>query len=289
MRYLILTDHPSKYNDLRVSKSQKYLVDSKTLYIPPMVAKFFWVPGYTWMVWLITLFYRFDALYCHDLFLSCAGVKRWRRKKVICDLHENFYDCFNHARFRFRFLKWFFRPARINRMIRKVKKHGTIVTVTKGIADMYGTDLYYPNVGVNSNESLGVMHKRLVFIGRDRGLKDVDHDIYHIKSECTVFLKIRGIGLLPNPDNPQNNHASPNKLFCYMNSGMPVVCASHMREVVKVIDKYGCGYYEDTIDQAIKKAMDDPYIGIKADNAKRAVIDEYNEENLVVPFFKSIQ
>lgn len=318
MRYLILTDHP--LNDLRVSKSQKYLKDSKTLQVPSFLSKFFWIPGYPLLISLITYFYRFDALYCHDLFLSYAGIKR-KGKKTYCDLHENFYDHFNHARFKYKFIGWFFRKKRIQKMLSRVIKDGVVITVSRGIADSYDTKYYYPNVS-SPTLTIDIIKFRtydknvFVFVGRNRELENIDWSIFSgslfIYSKDNIdcqkitdsangridvtqykdfhgnFIPINGIGLLPNKYSLQSIDASPNKLFTYLNSGIPVVCSDYMREVVRVLDKYDCGYYAETIEKAMMLAIKDvDGLGEKAGNARKAVF-EYNEDNLVKPLFDQI-
>lgn len=306
MKYLILSDHP--INDLRVSKSQKYL-PGKTLQIPKIIAKFFWVPGYGFLIYLLTFLYKFDCLYAHDLFLSRAATMR--NKPVYADLHENFYDCFHHSKFRLKIVGWFFRDARIYKMIEKVKDKATVITCTRPQADLYGTRFFYPNVG-SGEIDLYKKHKRdsIIFVGRNRGLenvnwKEVPRNHLIIISDNTGFdvratyLKLSDprvkhiyrtstYGLLPNPANPHTRIASPNKLFTYMKNGLAVICADHMEEVVRIIDKYDCGYHAPTIEEAINKALTSDPIQ-KCNNARMAVFEEYNERKLVRPVFAAIK
>lgn len=312
MKYLILSDHQK--NDLRVSKSQVHL-PGKTMQIPKLMAKFFWVPGYGLLIYLLTFLYKFDCLYAHDLFLSRAAVMR--NKPVYADLHENFYDCFNHSKFKYKFVKWFFRPTRIEKMISKIKKKATIVTVSKSLADIYQCNYFYPNVGDGSVSLHKKTHNdRIFFVGRNRGLEHID---WNEKPKCELIvvsdnfpeinlpdhitlrvlktgdLRIRSYahvciyGLLPNKDCPQSEVASPNKLFTYMKYGMTPICADHMKEVVKVIDKYDCGYHAPTIEQAILKAFADTDTSNKSMRAREAVFDHYNEKKLVEPVFDIIK
>jgi hypothetical protein len=294
MKYLILTDHPR--NDLRVSMSQKYL-DSVTLQIPRWLARFFWIPGYCSLVYLLTFFYRFDRLYCHDLFLSYAGIKRGNL--VFADLHENFHDCYNHSRFRFGFVKWFFRSARIEKMITKIRERAIIITVSRPLAKIYGTERYYPNVGMPRFKLYKNDHliPVIVFVGRDRGMDKIHWDKvkgnYLLRilpndndPENRIDLLSADIGIIPNQPSPQMAVCSPWKLFTYMNYGLCVVCGSWMENVRDIIQTYGCGVATSDIEGKLSFLLKHIDLAREiGEHGRDAVKREYNEEKMVKPLF----
>lgn len=317
MKYLIITDHPR--NDIRVNKSQKYL-DNVTLQIPKLMAKFAWVPGYCFVVYLLTFFYKFDRIYTHDLWASYAGIKR--RKYVICDLHENYYDCFTHSSYKFKFLKWFFRQSRINRMLKAViKKADKLIVSSRLSTQVYPTNLYYDNV--QSPSELRKIYcgvPIVVFIGRNRFLEKVKwHKIkYHIllviMSENTPKLSVPDnitveytnsnktdhpdnqywlqralIGLLPNRKSEHTYTCSPNKLFTYMDSECCILYHEWMGNVKEIVDKYSCGFATTDIADGLNYLL--TYINftqLLAINSKKAVLDSYNEESIIKPLFESL-
>ena len=318
MKYLIITDHPK--NDMRVSKSQRYL-NSVVLQIPSWLSRFYCFPGYCFIIYLLTFFYRFDRIYAHDLFCSYAGIKR--RKYIIADLHENFHDCYNHARFRFRIMKWFCRSERIERMVDKIKrKADKIITVSKGLADIYQTEYFYPNIGNPTKEyrKFDMSFNHVVFIGRNRDLEFIKwHEIteyfYLIIMSNNVpkldvppnieviytgsndsndpvnrnWLQLAKIGLLPNRRNPQTAIASPNKLFTYMDYGLCVLCGSWMENVRDIISRYDCGLFSENIEHGLSALLRHKEIVIKFGcNGRQAILNEYNEEALIKPIFERL-
>ena len=324
MKYLIITDHPR--NDLRVSKSQKYL-DNVTLQIPPLMARFFWVPGYCSVVYLLTFFYRFDRIYAHDLFLSYAVIGR--RKPVIADLHENFYDCYNHSRFRFRWLRWFFRTERITKMIKAVEHRSYQLIVSSRLStEVYHTSLYYDNVQPPTVDlqKIIVPERIVVFIGRNRDLESIDWLL--IKQPFTLvvmsnnvprlnvplninviytgsnssysevnqyWLQRAMIGLLPHRPSSHIKTCSPNKLFTYMDNGICVLYGSWMSNVHEIVSRYKCGYPVMvmggcmTIEGGLQWLL---YREKEArqigQNGRAAVMNEYNEQKIIELLFKDL-
>lgn len=317
MKYLIITDHP--YNDIRVNKSQKYL-DNVTLQIPRWMGKFNWVPGYCFIVYLLTFFYKFDRIYTHDLWTSFAGIKR--NKYIICDLHENYHDCFIHNSYKFQFLKWFFRQSRINRLLETViKKADRAVVSSRLSTEVYPTSLYYDNV--QSPSELTKIYSDMpivVFIGRNRFLEKIEwykikySFILIIMSENTpklsvpdnitvqytesnktdseinqYWLKRALIGLLPNLKSNHTYTCSPNKLFTYMDYECCVLYYSWMGNVDEIVRKYNCGLSTDNIADGLNYLLS--HIDLTQDmarNGRKAVLESYNEETIIKPLFESL-
>jgi len=317
MKYLIITDHPR--NDIRVNKSQKHL-DNVTLQIPRLMAKFKWVSGYCFVVYLLTFFYKFDRIYTHDLWTSYAGVKR--NKPVICDLHENYIDCFIHNTYKFKLLKWFFRPTRIYKMLRVITtKADKLVVSSRLSTQIYDTPYFYDNV--QNPSCLGKFNNYIpvvVFIGRNRYLEKVNwRKIKHrfilvvmsenapklatpdnIKVVYTgsnktgndtnqYWLDRASIGLLPNLQSNHTYTCSPNKLFAYMDKECCVLYHEWMGNVKEITDRYNCGYGTNDIAAGLDYLLGNMKLTQEfARNGRKAVLNSYNEESIIKPLFDEI-
>ena len=320
MRTLILTDHPR--NDLRVSHSQRYIGNSVTLQVPKWLSKFQIFPGYPLIVYLMTLFYKFDRVYCHDLWMALAGIKT--RKPVMSDLHEDFYDCYNHATFKYSFLKWFVRQKRMTRLIRKVQNgSGELITVSDGLARKYVAYNHYPNVQEKAiNYKIKTISPCLVYLGgmrKGRGLDDLAAAIPNIEHRCNIYLigdnipfmqgselvdvynvpsghssidrimRMACVGLLPNTDTPQNKYCSPNKLWLYMSHGMAVLARPWMVNVCDIITKYDCGHVNLGLAEGINEMITNPvWLDNMGKNGKLATALEYNAETLIKPILERL-
>lgn len=297
MKYLIVTDH--KKNDLRVSKSQRYLPGSKTLQIPGWLARFNFVPGYCHLVYLLTLFYKTDVIYSHDLFLSYACC--WRNKSTYADLHEDFYSCYENNKYRVKFIKWFYRPERIWRMADTIRKLSIVIAPTEILVKKYGASLFYPNVGTPSPEipeKTETPFPVIVYIGR---IRRIIH-LHRIKSSYTIhfisdhrtpqakkILLKATIGLINGWKNDNSRLSLPNKLFTYMNYGICVVCPEWMEETAKIIKRYDCGYVVKSVNTELAAILQDKEeVKRKGKNGRLAAETEYNEDTLVKPFFERL-
>lgn len=317
MKYLIITDHPR--NDIRVNKSQKYL-DNVTLQIPRLMAKFNWFPGYCYIVYLLTFFYKFDRIYTHDLWTSYAGIKR--NKYTICDLHENYFDCFIHNTYKLKFMKWFFRQSRINKLLRIViKKADRLVVSSRLSIEVYATNLYYDNVQTPSEiPKIYTGIPIVVFIGRNRFLEKIEwYKIKHrfilvvmsnntpqlsVPDNITVeytgsnstdneinqyWLKRALIGLLPNLKSYHTYTCSPNKLFTYMDYECCVLYHSWMGNVDEIVCKYNCGLATANIADGLIYLLDNIVLTQElAKNGRKAVLKSYNEETIIKSLFDEI-
>jgi len=102
-------------------------------------------------------------------------------------------------------------------------------------------------------------------------------EVYKLLSEGMVGLLILHLS--------QNYlYASPNKLFDYMVSGLPVIVNEELKSSVDIVKEIDCGDVvnisnPDKIFQTIKKYIENPYLSFeKGKNGKEAILSKYNFE-----------
>lgn len=89
------------------------------------------------------------------------------------------------------------------------------------------------------------------------------------------------IGLVTYLPAPNHDHCMPNKMFEYMNYGMPVIC-SRFEEMRNIVEKNGCGICVDPenstdIAKALCDLIENPEkMKTMGENGKRVVRDNYN-------------
>lgn len=230
------------------------------------------------------LFSKFDILVANDLDTLPANslVKIIRRKKLIFDAHELFYEVpeLNGKSF----VKWFWRT--IEKVF--IRSADAYITVSPSIAENYYKK-YKIHFEVIRNLPLKIAklkeyHQRenlLIYQGalnKDRGIEtlveamqyidcwkliiagsgDVESELKCLAEKLNVIPKVQFTGHLDfeslrtlnqncklgfslEKDTCLNYRwALPNKIFDYINSGIPVLC-SNLPEMKKLIEQYNCG------------------------------------------------
>lgn len=230
------------------------------------------------------LFSNFDILVANDLDTLPANalVKRIRRKKLVFDAHELFYEVpeLNGKTF----VKWFWRT--IEKVF--IRSADTYITVSPSIAEYYFSK-YKIRFEVIRNlplkiEELKEYNQRenlLIYQGalnKDRGIEtlieamqyiegwkliiagrgDLESEFKFLAEKLNVnskvqftghldFISLRSLnqncklGFSLEKDSCLNYRwALPNKVFDYINSGIPVLC-SNLPEIKRIIEQYYCG------------------------------------------------
>jgi glycosyltransferase involved in cell wall biosynthesis len=154
------------------------------------------------------------------------------------------------------------------------------------------------------NRELNTQAFRLLIVGDGRHKAQVEQasEAAVARGECKFFgwatneqisdiLLSVDVGIIPHWVNPFTNTTIPNKLFDYMNAGLPVV-SSDMRPVANVLNTCRCGLvYNGTLEGlkvALRKMLDTEMRLQMSHNARRAVKERYNWAQDANTFLSSV-
>jgi len=106
---------------------------------------------------------------------------------------------------------------------------------------------------VGSGDIIGILQKRITELKLEKRVKLISRVPWN---ELMRYTKSADLGVtLDKNSNPNYNFSLPNKLFDYINAGIPVL-ASDLPEIRKLIEKYKCGIIiKEVSPQEIRSAI----------------------------------
>ncbi len=230
------------------------------------------------------LFSKFDILVANDLDTLPANalVKIIRRKKLVFDAHELFYEVpeLNGETF----VKWFWKtiekvfirfadaymtvsPSITEYYYRKYKIHFEVIrNLPLKIAELkeyhYRENLLIYQGALNKDRGIETLIEAMQYIEGWKliiaGIGDLESELKCLAEKLKVNTKVQFTGHLDfdslrainqncklgfslEKDTCLNYRwALPNKIFDYINSGIPVLC-SNLPEMRRIIEQYNCG------------------------------------------------
>jgi len=252
----------------------------------------------------------YDVIHVHDLPLAKVGswLGSWFRKPFILDLHENYPALLNSTD------KWWPHSDHYWRKYEKamVEKCDMLIVVCEEMKRRFGSGFIVENTpdvdplkwtckhdlftilyigSITKARGLqyviraleGINDVRLVIVGKGK----YRNKLIKMADEKTIFLTDTweigdaDVGIIPHVKSEQTDCSSPNKLFEYMASGLPVI-ASNCDSVERVIRECKCGitYKYNSVSSLIEaieilKKGKSFHIDMSI-NGKKAVETKYN-------------
>jgi len=311
MNILMLLDSPLP--DVRVEKEKrslekaghqvKILSCTKYKYLKALLP---FLPFY-WWAWYFMVRKQvrdFQAIHIHDLPLAKVGTF-FPGYLLTLDLHENYPSLLSlsHKHFLHRLIfskRLWYRYER-----RMVARYRNVIVVCREMQHRLGKGVIVENTPDRKVLNIDTNTDRLtlLYIGslKNRNLErisdicqemDIDFTIISGQDLSKIIIKAN-IGIIPYIESEQFDCSSPNKLFEYMQAGLPVVSAQS-KSIRRIVYSEICGftYKNDEGLRIILRAFKTDYEGDRsliktfADNGKESIARQYNWEQSSKPLLR---